>query len=136
MFALYSAIALVLLAALLVVGRSRPDPPGRARIAQAMVRGALWAVAVVFPLAAACALVYRFPMPMADYSSGPAAIPGVFLAVVFYGLFGGFPLLLAAGAAAGAAAYAIGSPNARLVHWLVPVSATAVAALDRQIGPW
>ncbi len=145
MLAVYSVIALVVITALLVIGRPQTASSrvGRGR-AQAMVRGALWAVVVAFPLAAVCALIYRFPMPMAGYRSGPTAVPDALLAAVFYGLLGGFPALLAAGAAAGAAAYNVASPDPRRVHRLVLIFATAVAALgvgllanlDRLIGPW
>lgn len=102
MFAFAFVIALMVLGGLVVVawGR-RGSTEGGARMARAMVTGAFWAVGLAFPLAAACALVYRFPVPMAGYANGPTSVPRVLLSVVFYGLLGGFPALLAAGAAAG-----------------------------------
>ncbi len=114
MFAFAFAIALMVLGGLVVVawGR-RGSTEGGARMARAMVTGAFWAVGLAFPLAAACALVYRFPVPMAGYASGPTSVSRVLLSVVFYGLLGGFPALLAAGAAAGAGAYALGQPDPR-----------------------
>ncbi len=107
-------------------------------------RGALWAVALAFPLAAVCALVYRFPVPFADYATGPSAIPDALLAVVFYGLLGGFPALLVAGALGGAAAYALASPDTHRVRRLALMFAGLIAALavgllailEKIIGPW
>ncbi len=113
-------------------------------MSQAVVMGALWAVGLAFPLAAACALVYQFPVPLVGYRSGPSAIPGALASVMFYGLLGGFPALLAGAAAAGASAYALGQPNPRRVRQLVPALGGLVAALgigllailDKLIGPW
>ncbi len=110
----------------------------------AMLKGAVWAVVLSFPLAAMCALVYRFPLPLVGYGGGPDAVDAALLAVVFFLAFGGFPVLLAAGAAAGAAAHVVGRPDLRRVRWLVPVFAALVTALlvgllailDKLIGPW
>jgi hypothetical protein len=55
----------------------------------------LWAVGLVFPFAALCGLVYRFPVPFAGYLSGVMAMPLALLAVVVYGILGGFPALMA-----------------------------------------
>ena len=109
-----------------------------------MLRGALWAVALAFPFAAICALLYRFPVPFAGYETGPAAIPGALVAVVFYGVLGGFPALLLAGALGGAMAYSLGRPDARRVRRLALIFAGLVATLgvgflavlDKLIGPW
>lgn len=110
----------------------------------AVLRGALWAVALAFPLAAICVLIYRFPVPFSGYESGLAAIPAALLAVVFYGLLGGFPALLVAGALGGATAYGLGRPNAHRVHWLTvtlaglvaTIGVVILAVLDKLIGPW
>lgn len=145
MFAFAFVIALMVIGGLVVVAWwRRGSTEGGARMARAMVTGAFWAAGLAFPLAAACALVYRFPVPMAGYASGPTSLPRVLLSVVFYGLLGGFPALLAAGAAAGAGAYALGQPDPRRVLRLVPALAGLVAALgvgilailDKLIGPW
>src|ERR671917_9888 len=114
------------------------------RVRSAVLRGALWAVALAFPLAAICALLYRFPVPFAGYLSGPEAVPLALAAVVFYGLLGGFLTLLTAGALGGAAAYAIGRTDARRVRRLTLAFAGLIAllgvgllaALDKLIGPW
>jgi hypothetical protein len=55
----------------------------------------LWAVGLVFPFAALCGLVYRFPVPFSGYLSGVMAMPLALLAVVVYGILGGFPALMA-----------------------------------------
>ena len=110
-------------------GRRGGDARG-AGIGHAMVVGAVWAVGLAFPLAAVCALVYRFPVPLVGYRSGPAAVPGAVVSVVFYGvLLGGFPALLAGGAAAGAVAYGLGRPELWRVRLLVLTLAGLVAAL-------
>lgn len=110
----------------------------------AVFRSALWAVALAFPIAAICALLYRFPVPFAGYETGLTAVPGAFLAVVFYGLLGGFPVLLAAGGLGGAAAHTLAHPNAQRVRRLTLTFAGIVAllavgllaVLDKLIGPW
>jgi len=145
MLAFYLAIALVAIGALFVVAWGRRGSTGRGtRMAQAMVKGAFWAVGLAFPLATVCALAYRFPLPMVGYATGRTSIPEVLLAVVFYGLFGGFPVLLVGGVAAGAVAYTLGQPDPQRVRRLVPALAGLVAAvgvgflaiLDKLIGPW
>jgi len=106
--------------------------------------GMLWAVGLAFPLAAICALVYRFPIPFAGYESGLAAMPLALVATVFYGILGGFPALMAAGALGGAAAYSIGQPDRQRVRWLTVTFAglaalsgvVLLAVLDKLIGPW
>jgi hypothetical protein len=125
------SVVSVVTAALLVVAWGRRGGGARgARVGQAMVVGAVWAVGLAFPLAAVCALVYRFPVPLVGYRSGPAAVPGAVVSVVFYGvLLGGFPALLAGGAAAGAVAYGLGRPDLWRVRLLVFTLAGLVAAL-------
>ena len=93
-----------------------------------VVWGALWAVALLFPFAGMCALLYRFPVPMAGYESGLAAVPRALGAVVFYGLLGGFPVILAAGAAGGMLAQTLGRGDTRRMHQLT-LTFAAVAAL-------
>lgn len=101
-----------------------------ATMLQAMTMGAVWAVALAFPLAALCALVYRFPIPLVGFRSGPEAMRGAIFSVMFAGALGGFPALLAGGAAAGALARRVGRPDRpRRVQLLVPVLAGLVAAV-------
>lgn len=110
----------------------------------AVLRGALWAVVLAFPLAAICALLYRFPVPFAGYLTGLTAMPLALMAVLFYGVLGGFPALLAGGALGGAAAYALGRPDAQRVRRLTLAFAGLIAllgvgllaVLDKLIGPW
>jgi hypothetical protein len=110
----------------------------------AVLKGALWAVALSFPLAALCALVYRFPVPFGGYESGAAAVPRALFAVAFYLWLGGLPALLAAGALGGWAAHTIGRPDPRRVRRLALafgalialLGVLSLAVLDKVIGPW
>jgi hypothetical protein len=99
---------------------------------------------LAFPLAALCALVYRFPIPFSEYESGLAAMPRALLAVLFYGVLGGIPLLLALGAAGGAIAHRVAGPEPRAVRNLTLAIAGVIAlaavilmaVLDKIIGSW
>lgn len=110
----------------------------------AVFRGTVAAVALAFPLAALCALVYRFPIPFSGYESGLSAVPAALVAVMFYGVLGGFIALFAGGALAGSAAYTIGNPDEQRVRWLTLTFAGLIALLgvgtlailDKLIGPW
>lgn len=110
----------------------------------AVSRGAIWAVILTFPLAALCALVYRFPIPFRGYEDGLLAVPLALLAVIFYGVLGGVVVLVIAGGAGGLAAYFIGRPDERRTKWLSLGFAALVALicvitmsiLDKIIGPW
>jgi hypothetical protein len=110
----------------------------------AIIRGALLATVLAFPLAAICAALYRFPVPFAGYQSGLAAIPSVLTGAVFYGFLGGFPVLLMGGALAGTAAYTLYPTDQHRMRRLITVFAGGVAAtcvallaiLDKLIGPW
>ena len=56
-----------------------------------IIGGALSAILLVFPLAAVCALLFRFPIPFGSYESGWSAVPHAGPpAVRFYGSLGGF----------------------------------------------
>ncbi len=107
-------------------------------------RGGAWAIGLAFPFAAVCALLYRFPVPFAGYESGLAAMPRASLAVVFYGLLGGFPALFVVGGLGGVAAHAIGNPGMpRIRRLTLACSAMTallgvifMAVLDKLIGPY
>jgi hypothetical protein len=111
---------------------------------RAAVLGAVLAVAGAFPLAATTALFYGFPVPFAGKLSGPSALLPSQIAVVMYGLIGGFPVLALAGAIAGAIAFKLGSPSRSRVGVLCAVLALVcsaagvvfLATLDLIIGPW
>src|SRR5690606_735251 len=95
----------------------------------AVSRGASWAVILAFPLAALCALIYRFPIPFAGYKDGLLAMPMALLAVLFYGVLGGFVVLVIAGGIGGLAAYFIGRPDERSMKWLSLGFAALVALI-------
>ncbi len=113
-------------------------------VKMAVLPGAFWAVVLAFPFAAICTLIYRFPVPFGGYASGPAASLRALAAVLFYGILGGFPVLLVVGALGGAAAYALGRPEVgrirRLTLAFSGLSALLgvglLAILDKLIGPW
>jgi len=117
---------------------------GGSAVRSAVLPGALWAVALAFPFAAICALVYRFPVPFGGYAIGPTAMPRALVAVVFYGVLGGFPVLLVVGALGGAAAYALGRPDVGRIRRLTLAFSGLIALLgvgflailDKLIGPW
>lgn len=99
---------------------------------------------LAFPLAAICALLYRFPIPFGGYVSGPTAMVRALGAVVFYGLLGGFPALLVLGGLGGAAAYRLARPDLSRIRQLTLAFAALaallgvvlLAILDKVIGPW
>jgi hypothetical protein len=112
--------------------------------AQWFVTGAVVAVLATFPLAALCALLFRFPIPFDSYRSGLTAMRPALLAVVFYGLLGGFIVQAALGGVAGLVAEHYGAHNRartwRLCLGLAAVGSlvgvVALAILDFIIGPW
>lgn len=118
-------------------------PPGRSDVLLGHDRGKRPAQ-LAFPLAAICALVFRFPLPFNGYASGPAALPRALVAVVFYSILGGFPVLLVADALGGAAANALGRPAVGRIRRLTLAFAGLIAllgvlllaVLDTLIGPW
>jgi hypothetical protein len=106
--------------------------------------GALWSFVFAFPAAALVVAFFRFPVPFAGYVSGFGAIPSAMLAVIFYGLFGGFIVLGGLGAAAGMLAYRLRRPDRQSMRrWTFGLAAFAallcaivLAILDKFIGPW
>ncbi len=110
----------------------------------AILWGAASATLLAFPLAAICAVVYRFPVPFAGYASGIDAVPYVLMGVVFYGVLGGFPLLATVGALVGWAAHRRAEPDPRVVRRLALafgavaalLGVALLAVLDKLIGPW
>jgi hypothetical protein len=114
------------------------------RIHWPIIGGALATIALAFPLAALCALLFRFPVPFAGYESGWSAVPHALAAVRFYGALGGFLVLALMGALGGVIAHRVASGETRRVWlWtfalgaLVSLSAVILlATLDYIIGPW
>ena len=109
-----------------------------------ILAGALSTILLVFPLAALCVSLFRFPVPFAGYESGWSAVPDAMVAVRFYGSLGGFVLLALSGAVGGAVAHRIGTPDRRRVwRWTVSLAAAVagcavllLATLDYIVGPW
>ena len=110
-----------------------------------IIWGALTSVVATFPLAALCALLFRFPVPFAGYLSGAAAVGPALGAVVFYGVpFGGFLVQAFLGGLAGLAAeHWRGADRVRVTRLaiLLGIVASAIgvftlAILDMIIGPW
>jgi hypothetical protein len=110
----------------------------------AILWGALSAMILPVPLAALCAIVYRFPVPFGGYVSGIFMVPYVVMGAFFYGMLGGFPLLGAAGALGGWLAYQSAEHDPRAARQLAIVfgalpalaGVTLLAVLDKLIGPW
>ncbi|MGE3316780.1 MAG: hypothetical protein AB7O26_16805 [Planctomycetaceae bacterium] len=107
--------------------------------------GALYAVLGTFPVAAFVALVFRFPFPDAPYAGGVRAMLGSPIAVLIYGLAGGFYLLAVLGAVAGVIAHRrYQNRNDRNKHREIVVFAAVIdfiavmllAVWDKIYGPW
>lgn len=108
-----------------------------------MAGGALIAICGTFPLAAVCALAFRFPIPMSGYSSGTSAMLPALSAVVFYGSMGGFVVQGLMGAICALVAMRIKPHQSHSPCLLVALSLIGavpgvmiMAVLDWIIGPW
>lgn len=110
-----------------------------------VLTGAVWSVFSAFPIAAIIALLFRFPVPLVGYLSGPQAIAPAMMAVLVYGiLYGGFILVGFLGAVAGAviAGSTMVSPEKR--GFAVRIASASIttcvllilAILDKIIGRW
>ncbi|OGP92723.1 MAG: hypothetical protein A2Z19_02085 [Deltaproteobacteria bacterium RBG_16_54_18] len=106
--------------------------------------GAIAALVGMFPAAFLFALVWKFPIPLAGYASGLKGALLSPLAVVFYGVLGGFIVVPGLGAATGALAFQIARGNAPKAQKLSVIfgllwalaAAAFLALLDKIIGPW
>lgn len=106
--------------------------------------GAIVALIGLFPMAFLVTLLWRFPMPMGGYESGLDAALKSPVALVFYGLFGGFVVVPAFGAFAGWMAFRMaggGSVTARRLSVVYGLSCALIACLilsvlDKIIGAW
>ncbi|TWT80148.1 hypothetical protein CA13_15610 [Planctomycetes bacterium CA13] len=108
-----------------------------------IVGGALWSIGLAFPIGMFFALVYRFPIPFAGYRSGFEAVVPSLMAVLFYGVLGGFVVLGIAGAIGGVVIGLL--PGTRRSKHVMLFSCSAalttcglfvLAILDKIIGPW
>ncbi len=108
-----------------------------------MFRGAVYAIVGAFLAAPLVGLVYGFPIPFRGKVHGLEAVVPSVLAVIFFGLLGGFIALGLMGAMGGAAAHYLsgGEPTKgkRLTTALGFLSSLVgvviVAVLDRFISP-
>ena len=111
---------------------------------QAILQGGLVSVLSAFPITAILVSVFRFPIPFGGYVTGPKFIFMAMIAVLMYGIaLGGFLLLAAVGAIAGAVARAAGSTikRQRRILWVLSLTASfllllLLATLDWFIGNW
>ncbi|MBI4502841.1 MAG: hypothetical protein HY700_16975 [Gemmatimonadetes bacterium] len=114
------------------------------RIHWPIIGGALATILLTFPLAALCALLFRFPVPFASYESGWSAVPHALAAVHLYGTLGGFVLLGFLGGLGGVVAHRMGRPDTwHIWQWTISLAAVVafcavilLATLDYIIGPW
>jgi hypothetical protein len=111
---------------------------------RSVILGAFCTVFAAFPVAAILGLLFRFPVPFRGIESGVDHVLPSMVAVIFYGLMGGFVLLAAAGALGGAIAYNAGNANKQTVNRFLAAFSIGIAAvalfflaiLDWIIGPW
>ncbi len=111
---------------------------------RSMMTGCIAALISMFPVASLLALLWKFPLPMGGFAQGPRAALLAPVAALFYGLFGGFLVVPALGAASGALAFKLTSGDTgrarRLSIVLGVLSAVAAGVflnvLDKIIGPW
>ena len=109
-----------------------------------IVLGIFWAILFAFPLAAVCALIFRFPVPFSGYESGVSAVPRALGAVALYGVVGGFVVLAFVGAISGVLANMLSASKPENAPRLTLILAAAgsamavilMAVLDKIIGPW
>jgi hypothetical protein len=105
--------------------------------------GAVVTTAAAFPAAALLALVYGFPVPFAGKLQGIDAMIPAMVAVIFYGVMGGFVVLPLLGTLAGIIADR-SSEDARTAQFRTVMAALTIALgcaallamLDLLIGPW
>ena len=108
------------------------------------ITGAITALVSMFPVAFLLALFWKFPLPLSGYARGYEGAVLTPLAVVFYGLFGGFIVVPGLGALTGALAFQMAqgdiSKSRRLsITFGVLCAITGgvfINVLDKIIGPW
>lgn len=102
------------------------------------------AVVSSIPLAGLIGMIFRFPIPMSGYASGPSAfVPGMFAAIL-YGMVGGVAVQALMGCIAGVIVYQAARRRPQRVGTLTLLGGTLsalpglllLATLDWIIGPW
>lgn len=109
-----------------------------------ILRGPLTAIIGAFPAAALVGLVYGFPIPFDSKRHGINAVLPSFIAVVFYGLLGGFVVLALLGWMAGRVAAIMSEGDLvkekRLTMFMALGASLLctifLSVLDLLIGPW
>lgn len=102
--------------------------------------GGILSILFTFPTAAFAVMFFRFPIPFVGFRSGTDHLAGAMMGVLFYGLFGLFPIAGVAGAIGG---FALGTIMRRqhrgtiVVTLLCSLLATAVVVFSlAYFGPW
>jgi hypothetical protein len=108
-------------------------------------KGALIGVVGTLPLVALTGLVFRFPVPMVGYVSGPGAVFPAVIGALFYGVaLGGFVVQAVLGGVGGVTGSRRGWPDPKRM-WKLCTGYSLLAAeggvvflavLDWVIGPW
>ncbi len=120
-------------------------------ILETVVLSSVFSIGLTFPAAALIGLIWRFPVPMGDYTRGVEALVLAPMAVFFYLILGGFivvPLVSMVGTILAfrfTARRTTSDPEDTAVAWpllLATSGGTAVACvlflagLELVIGPW
>jgi hypothetical protein len=106
--------------------------------------GAVAGLLGLFPAAFLLALFWKFPIPLCGMARGFEQALGTPIAVVFYGLLGGFVVVPGLGALSGLVAFLVGRKDPSI---FVPLSivfglfwaaagCVFLTILDKIIGPW
>ena len=115
------------------------------RVIRPAIAGAIVAILLSFPCAAAIALIYRFPIPFGGYASGIDAVPLAMMAVGFYGVtFGGFVVVGVLGGVVAALVARRLWPGRRSSRGMILIPSFVIAfcatftlaILDKLIGSW
>ena len=108
------------------------------------ITGAIAALVGMFPVAFLLALFWKFPIPLGGYASGFEGAVLTPLAVVFYGVLGGFIVVPGLGAITGALVVLVTHGNVSKskklsivfgLLWAI-IAGVFINMLDKIIGPW
>ena len=111
---------------------------------RSVVTGAITAFVAMFPAAFLLALLWKFPIPFGGYATGLEGSVLTPIAVVFYGVLGGFAVVPGLGAVAGVFAFRMAKGDVSKSRTLSIAFGVlcAISAgvflnmLDRIVGPW